>query len=197
MTGEIRFLGWRFSLREALLLGFCATFIVLTRAALRLHFSLPGHTMFLMMFFLLLARGCVPKLGAATLVGVISGIVCILLGMTKTAPLIATNFVMPGVVVDAAAAVFPRVASSYAGCVATAIVASASKGVSAAGMDYLMRMDEEIVLRHVAVTTLAGIAFGALGAALVPPVIRRLQANSLIPTPKSQPPPLHVGGGHA
>ncbi len=194
MTNEIRFLRWRFSLREALLLGFCATFIVLSRASLRLHFSLPGHTMALMTFFLLLARGCVPKLGAATLVGVISGIVCILLGMTKAPPLLVTNFVLPGLVVDAAAAAFPRVATSYAGCVATAIVASVGKGVSAAGLDYLLRMDEEIVLRHVAFTTLAGLAFGALGAALVPPVVRRLQANGLVPAPGVS--SLDGGGGH-
>jgi hypothetical protein len=183
MTQQVRFLRWQFSLREALLLGFCATFIVLTRAALRLHFSLPGHTMFLMMFFLILARGCVPKLGAATLVGLVSGLVCLLLGMTKAGPLIVTNFVVPGVVVDLAALVYPRMVTSYVACVVVAVVASASKGLSAAGLDYLMRMDEEIVLRHVVITTLAGIAFGALGAALVPPVIRRLQANRLIPTP--------------
>jgi hypothetical protein len=194
MRRDIQILRWRFSLREALLLGFCATFIVLTRASLRLHFSLPGHTMLLMMFFLLLARGLVPKLGAATLVGVISGIVCILLGMTKAAPLVATNFVLPGIVVDAAALVFPRVPASYMGSIATGIVASVSKGVSAAGMDVLMRMDREIVLRHLAATTLAGVAFGAVGAALVPPVIRRLQANGLIPSPPAS---ADVGGPHA
>ncbi len=135
MTSDIHFLGLRFTLREALLLGFCATFIVLSRASLRLHFSLPGHTMAVMMFFLLLARGCVPKAGAATLVGFISGIACILLGMTKAPPLLATNFVLPAIVVDLAAAVFPRVAVSSA------------------------------------------------GAALVPPVVRRLQANGLVPAP--------------
>jgi ABC-type thiamin/hydroxymethylpyrimidine transport system permease subunit len=182
MAQPVRILRWQFSLREALLLGFCATFIVLTRAALRLHFSLPGHTMFLMMFFLILARGCVPKLGAATLVGVVSGMVCLLLGMTKAPPLIVTNFVLPGVVVDVAAAVYPRVATSYVASVLAAVVASVSKGLSAAGLDYLMRVDEELVFQHVLITTLAGIAFGALGAALVPPVIRRLQANKLIPT---------------
>ncbi len=197
MRREIQFVRWRFTLREALLLGFCATFIVLSRASLRLHFSLPGHTMLLMTFFLLLARGLVPKLGAATLVGVISGIVCVLLGMTKAPPLVVTNFVLPGVIVDVAALVFPRVAASYPGAIATGVVASIGKGVSAAGMDVLMRMDREIVLRHVAITTLAGMAFGAIGAALVPPVVKRLQANGLIPAPEKQPATLPLRGPHA
>lgn len=181
MKSDIRFLRLRFSLREALLLGFCATFIVLSRASLRLHFSLPGHTMAIMMFFMLLARGCVPKHGAATLVGLVSGILCVLLGMTKAPPLLATNFLLPGLVVDAVAALFPRVAVSTGGAVVTAAVASIGKGVSAAGLDLLLRVDEEIVLRHVVLTTLAGLAFGAVGAALVPPVVRRLQANGLVP----------------
>ena len=71
-TGERIYLWRRFTLREALLLGFCATFIILTRAGLRLHLHLPGHVMFFTMFFFLLARGCVPKIGAVTLVGLIT-----------------------------------------------------------------------------------------------------------------------------
>ncbi len=190
---EIRFLRWRFTLREALLLGFCATFVVLARASLRLHFSLPGHTMAVMMFFMLLARGAVPKHGAATLVGVVSGAVTVLLGMTKAPPLLATNFVLPALVVDAAAALFPRVAVSYGGAILTAIVASVGKGLSAAGLDLMLRVDEGIVLRHVALTTLAGLAFGAAGAALVPSVVRRLQANGLVPAPGIS--SLERGGG--
>ncbi len=57
----------RFVLRDAIFLGFCAIFIVITRAGLRLHFNIPGHAMFFMCFFLLLAAGCVPKMWAATM----------------------------------------------------------------------------------------------------------------------------------
>jgi len=61
------------SLQDALYLGFCATFIIITRAALRVHLKIPGHSMFFMMFFLMLGRACVPKRGAATLTGLIAG----------------------------------------------------------------------------------------------------------------------------
>ena len=53
----------------------CRNLLAAARAALRLHFSLPGHSMFFMMFFLLMARGCVPKVGSSTLVGLISGLI--------------------------------------------------------------------------------------------------------------------------
>ena len=70
----------RFVLRDAIFLGFCAIFIVITRAGLRLHFNIPGHAMFFMCFFLLLAAGCVPKMWAATVTGLVAGIVAVLGG---------------------------------------------------------------------------------------------------------------------
>jgi len=188
MARDIRFLGKRFTLREALVLGFCATFIVLTRAALRLHLSLPGHSMFFLLFFLLMARGCVPKIGSATLVGVISGLVCLMLGMAKMGPLILANFVLPALAVDVAGAIYPRMVSSHVACLLVGILAAASKSVSAIGIDFLMGMEEEVILQHVVITTTSGAIFGALGASLVPPVVKRLQANNLIPSSRVAPP---------
>ena len=49
----------RLETREALLLAFFATFIVLAKAALRWHLHVPGHVMFATALFLLLARACV------------------------------------------------------------------------------------------------------------------------------------------
>jgi len=186
MPRDIHFLGKRFTLREALVLGFCATFIVLTRAALRLHLSLPGHSMFFLMFFLLMARGCVPKIGSATLVGVISGLVCLMLGMAKMGPLILANFVLPAVAVEIAGAIYPRMVTSHVACLLVGILAAASKSVSGIGIDFLMGMEEEIVLQHILVTTTSSAIFGALGASLVPPVVMRLRANDLIPSPSRQ-----------
>ena len=182
MAREVQLIGKRFTLREALVLGFCATFIVLTRAALRLHLSLPGHSMFFLMFFLIMARGCVPKIGATTLVGVISGFVCLMLGMAKMGPLILANFVLPAIVVDVAGAIYPRLVASYVACLLVGMLAAASKNISGIGIDLLMGMEEEIILRHLAITTVSSAIFGALGSLLVPPVVRRLRANNLIPS---------------
>jgi hypothetical protein len=45
-----------------------------------------------------------------------------------------------------------------------------------------MGMEKAIILRHLVITTVSSAIFGALGALLVPPVVRRLQANNLIPS---------------
>jgi hypothetical protein len=182
MKKETHFLWGSFSLREALLLGFCATFIVLTRASLRMHLGLAGHAMFFLMFFLILARGCVPKLGASTLVGVIAGLVCMLLGMTNMGPMILANFIIPAIVVDIACFIYPALPRNYPACLALGALASSSKSLSAAGLDLLLGMETELILRHMIITTASAAAFGALGSLPVPAVIRRLQANRLIRT---------------
>jgi hypothetical protein len=43
-------------------------------------------------------------------------------------------------------------------------------------------MEPDVVVRHVFIATIASAIFGALGASMVPPVVRRLQANDLIPS---------------
>ena len=178
-----RFIWGRFSLREAMLLGFCATFIVITRAALRIHFSLPGHSMFFLTFFLLFARGCVPKLGSSTLVGVIAGIICMLLGMTKMGPLIIANFVLPAMVVDLACFFFPQIPASYVGCLLAGALASLMKALTGVALDFLLGLEAEIIVQHILITSLGSVVFGAGGSLLTPGVIRRLRANRLIPAP--------------
>ncbi|PKN51297.1 MAG: hypothetical protein CVU55_12755 [Deltaproteobacteria bacterium HGW-Deltaproteobacteria-13] len=186
MKSDIHFLWWRFTLREALLLAFFATFIVLTRAALRLHFSLPGHSMFFLMFFLLMSRACVPKVGTTTMVGLISGLLCMMLGMAKMGPLILANFVLPAIIVDIAGALYPNMVRSYVACLIVGIVASVSKNISGIGIDFLMGMESEIIIQHIFITTISGVLFGGAGSLLVPPVVRKLQANKLIPAPPSK-----------
>ena len=170
----------RFTLREAIWLGFCATFIMITRAGLMLHLKIPGHAMFFVMFFLILGRGCVPRNGAATLVGLIAGVMCTLLGMGKEGPLIIIKFVLPGVIVDAGGMLYPRLPSSYMACILTGIIASACRYVTTMGVDWVVGMDPDIILKKAVIGSVMNILFGALGSALVPPVIRKLKANGLI-----------------
>ena len=108
---------WRqFTLREGLLLGFCATFIILARGGLRLHLHLPGHVMFFTMFFFLLARGCVPKIGATTLVGLIVSLASVLLGMGTKGPMVFVKFLLPALLVDLAGIVYPAFVNCMLAC---------------------------------------------------------------------------------
>ena len=72
--------------------------------------------------------------------------------------------------------------TSYIACFVTGIIASASKNKSGIGLDILLGMEREIIIQHLIITTVGRAVFGSLGSLLVPPVIRRLQANKLIPS---------------
>lgn len=177
---ENLFLWRRFTLREGILLGFCATFIVITRAGLRIKINMPGHAMFFMMFFLLLAYGCVPKRGAATLVGLISGLVSMLLGMGKGGPLILLKFILPAVVVEIGGIIFPQFLTSYIACVIIGIIVSAVRVVTVTWVEWLVGMEKDILMQKIFIMSITHAIFACLGSVLVPSVVRRLRAHRLL-----------------
>jgi hypothetical protein len=174
------FLWRRFSLREAVLLCFCATFIVLTRAGLRLHLHLPGHVMFFTMFFLLLARGCVPRVGSATLVGLITSLASVLLGMGVGGPIVLVKFLLPALVVELAGFLFPNFIVSMLACAVVGALAALTRVAASTGVEWLIGMEEEIMLRKALISGLFNALWGGLGSLAVPSIIRRLRLNGLI-----------------
>ncbi len=172
---------WRdFSLQDALYLGFCATFIIITRAVLRLHLKIPGHSMFFMMFFLILARACVPKKGAATLTGLIAGIMGTLMGMGKGGPLIILRFVVPAFAVDIALALYPLIPTSYIACIVAGAIASSTRSLPNILIDWPMGMEKTVMLQRILIDSTTGMIFGGLGSAMIPPIVRRLKNHGLI-----------------
>lgn len=170
----------KFTLREALYLGFCATFIVITRAVLRLHLNVPGHAMFFTMFFLILGKGCVRKMWAATLIGLIAGLLSASLGMGKGGPLIIVKFVLPALIVDAAGGFYPEFPYSLAASVVIGAAAAFSRAITLLIVDWVVGMDRSVVFGHILVASTMNTLFGALGAGMVPSVARRLKRSGLV-----------------
>lgn len=70
-----------FSTFQLILLALCAALIVVAKIALRLPLQLPGHSGIFWMAIMIVAAGIVPKPGAASLVGLTSGIIAAFLGL--------------------------------------------------------------------------------------------------------------------
>lgn len=181
MRGAMGRLARAFTTREALFLGFCATFVVLTRAVLRLHLSVPGHSAFFLAFFLLLGRACVPRAGAASFVGGVAGVIVALLGMGRSGPLLVLKLLLPGLVIDAGAALAPRFAMRTATCALLGALSALPRGVLLAPVEWLLGVDTELIVWQTILGSIAAMLFGAAGGALVPSVYRRLAANDLLP----------------
>jgi hypothetical protein len=170
----------KFTLQEALCLAFCACFIVITRAVFRLHLNIPGHAMFFTMFFLILGRGCVPRLGAATLVGLLAGLISTLLGMGKGGPLILLKFLVPALIVDLSGLFSHGLAGSYLACAIVGALGAASRFLTIIMVEWVLGMDWDLILQHALISSAFGILFGVLGSLMVPPIFRKLTAHGLI-----------------
>jgi ABC-type thiamin/hydroxymethylpyrimidine transport system permease subunit len=70
-----------FSTFQLILLALFATLIVVAKIALRLPLQLPGHSGIFWMAIVIVAAGVVPKVGAASLVGLTSGLIAAFLGL--------------------------------------------------------------------------------------------------------------------
>jgi len=166
--------------REALLLAFFAAFVVLARAALRWHLHLPGHAMFATVLLLVVARSCVPRRAAATLVGVLAGVTCALLGMGQGGPLIALRLILPGAVVDLGAGWSgKRLAAGRAALIGA--LAGASHFAPLALVETLAGLSPHLVFAHAALSAAAKAAFGALGGAAAAAIVARLRHHGLLP----------------
>ena len=166
----------KISLKDALFLGFCAVFLLSTRAILRLHLKVPGHSMFFTLFFLLIARGCVQHRLAASFCAMLAGIMAVILGMGKGGPLILIKFILPGLIVDLMAGILPGLFQSVALCMLTAALAAATRFFSSYLIDSLAGMQSDIVLQHALIKSVGNILFGMAGGMAVPAVIRKLKA---------------------
>jgi hypothetical protein len=174
-------------LKESLFLGFCAALLVITKAAFRWHLGISGHAMLFTAFFLLLARGCVSFRGAASVTGLLAGIAAAALGMGKGGPLVIGKFLLPALAVDLGALILPWLFGSFLLCALIGALAGATKFFGTAAVDLLVGMDPAIVWRHSLLEALAALAFGAVGALGVPPVLRRLQAYGVLhPEPRKE-----------
>lgn len=162
-------------------MAFLAGLLVASRAAFRWHLQVPGHAMFFTALLLVLARACIPRKGAATLVGALGGAACALLGMGKGGPLIALKLALPGLVVDAAAGpAARRLRDPRFGAVVGA-AAGATGFVPIAILEALAGLPFDLVLLHALLAAGAKMAFGAAGGVAGAALAARLHHHGLLP----------------
>ncbi len=183
MGGDFR----RIELRDALLIAFIATFLVAARAAMRWHLHIPGHAMLPSAFALVLARSCVAQRGAASLCGLVAGIVAAALGMGKGGPLIVLKLLLPGVVVDlsrfaSGAGDRPATFSLGSGLVVGAI-AGATGFIPVILVESMAGMAPTLIAWHALAAAGTKAAFGAAGGWAGAWVARELRHHGLLEGP--------------
>jgi hypothetical protein len=173
--------GWfRLSLKEALFIGFCAVFAVLSRVMMRLHLHLSGHAMLPTVFFLMLARGTVRYRFGATFAGLLAGSAAVFLGFAKSGPFILVKYLLTAVMIDVLAFLVPRAFRSFLFAPIIGAAAAGTKFFTEYSTNYLLGMDPVVNLQRSLLEAGGAVIFGALAGLMVPVVIRRLKAYGVI-----------------
>ena len=71
-------------------------------------------------------------------------------------------------------------ATNYIACAVVGIIGSASRFLTVLIADALVGMEWAVIMDHAIFSSLLGLIFGALGALVVPLVVRRLEAHKLL-----------------
>lgn len=175
------FLGLRpLETREALLLAFFATFLVIARAAMRWHLHIPGHSLLIAGLLLVLARACVERVAAATIVGALAGLACTALGMGSGGPLIALKLALPGVAVDVGWKLLPASLPPLLRGALLGACAGATHFFPVLIVEGLTGVAASVVMGHALLAAGSKAAFGAVGGAAALAVAERLRHHGVI-----------------
>ncbi len=176
-----------FTLRESLVVGLCAVFIVLAALLLHIPGLLPGHKLLGVAFFLLLGRGCLRHPLAATAIGLLAGLIALYPGMGRGNPLHVLQYASAGAVADLLYLFVPAMPASRPLGVLAGALMGATWLPLAYLFDRLVGMDSGIAAQHAVLRVSSVIFWGALAGWLAPTVVRRLRASGLWPAGPSGP----------
>jgi len=167
-----------FSLRECMVICFCSVLIVASDMFLHIPMRLPGHRVLPLAFFVLLGRFAVGRAWAGSAVGLLAGIASCSMGLHGVDQVF--KFLAAGVIVDGLALMVPLVRSRLLCVLAGGLIGASWLPVSLL-VNRMVGMDMDLALRLALFKTGSAVLFGAIGAAPVPTVARRLSASGLLP----------------
>jgi len=171
-----------FTLQESLFLGFCSLLILSTKLLLRLHLKVPGHSMFFLILFLMLAALCVRKSWSATMAAVMAGLLGMFTGSGKLGPLGIVSYMLPALVIDFCMPFLERHRKNLLAFACVGLVAAGARAPVSLFSEWMIGMDVQVLLMSTAIKTGGGMIFGALGALPVPALLTKLEARGLLPS---------------
>lgn len=163
------------SLADSLRLTMFGTLIAILKDIARLPLHLPGHSSIYWMGILVLGKGLIPRFGAGIVMGIVSGMLAVLLGLGKEGVFVFFKYLVPGLVIDLLAPLFfYKLESPWIGAI-IASLASLSKMVVNLVLGILLKLPMIFLTIGLGITSLSHVAFGAAGGAIASLLIKRLR----------------------
>lgn len=105
-SGRTEHFLFKLGLADVLRLTMFGTMVAVSNDVTRLPIQVPGHTSVYWMGILILGKGLIPKFGAGMIMGAISGVLAVFLGLGKEGIFIFFKYFFPGLLLDVMAPVF-------------------------------------------------------------------------------------------
>jgi len=166
-------------LTDILRLTMFGTLVAIVNEITRLPLHMPGHTSIWWMGLLVLGRGLIPKKGAGIIMGIVSGVLAVFLGLGKEGVFVFFKYFTPGLVLDIIAPLFyNKLESPIIGTICGAL-ASVTKMIVNLALGLALNLPMVFLTLGLGFTAVSHVIFGAIGGVLATLLIKRLKPRLL------------------
>lgn len=166
---------FKLKLADILRLTMFGTLIAIINDITRLPLHLPGHSSIFWMGILVLGWGLIPKFGAGMIMGIVSGVLAVFLGLGKEGVFVFFKYFAPGLLLDFIAPFFMyKLENPVVGAICGAL-ASLAKMVINLVLGMVMKLPMVFLALGLGFTSISHVLFGAAGGAIAAFLIKRLK----------------------
>lgn len=163
------------SLADILRLTMFGTLITIIHDVTRMPIHLPGHTSIYWMGILVLGWGLIPKFGAGMVMGIVSGVLAVSLGLGKEGVFVFFKYFAPGLLLDLIVPLFMYKLDSIIVCTILGALASLAKMTVNLLLGLALKMPMVFLTLGLGFTSISHTVFGAAGGAIAAFLIKRLK----------------------
>ncbi len=166
---------FRLGLADVLRLTMFGTLISITKDITRIPLHLPGHTSIYWMGILVLGKGLIPKFGAGMIMGAVSGILAVLLGLGKEGVFVFFKYFVPGLLLDFLSPLFyNKLENPLVGAICGTLT-SLSKLLVNLVLGILLKFPMGFIALGLGFASVSHTLFGAAGGLIASVLIKRLR----------------------
>jgi hypothetical protein len=166
---------FKLSLTDLLRSTMFGTITAVTNDITRMPLKMPGHTSIWWMGILLLGKGVVGKFGSGIIMGLVSGILAVILGLGNEGVFVFFKYFMPGLLIDLLALFFRnKLDSVVVGGICGALM-SLSKMIADIVVGMLINIPLLFLVSGLGFVSISHTIYGAIGGVLAAILIKRLK----------------------
>ncbi|WP_246503512.1 ECF transporter S component [Clostridium polyendosporum] len=142
---------------------------------LHMPLHMPGHTSIWWMGILLVGKGLIRKFGSGIIMGIVSGILAVILGLGKEGIFVFLKYFIPGLLLDFLAPLYSyRLESPIIGAICGAL-ASLSKLAVSTVIGIIVNIPVLFLTLGLGYVALSHVLYGSIGGVLAAVIIKRLK----------------------